>query len=479
MTDTELLELYRPVYEYIDGFGIFEVRNLARAFGVKTPTYGRKHDLILRLIGVASGEVPAGLRSRKGARVKAEDASEESVARVRELIAECNAKRNYDFSETPVPQFYFRDSGEEKRAYGYGDTLVRGVLETGEGGGFLRAFSCAEGADDPVVPASMIEKYSLCSGDTLAGYVERIEGVRMFVQLETVNGLAKSKEERPAFESLPAVYPTERLPLGGAGDPVLRAADLLLPVGRGQRGLVYVPAGADAAAFFGKIARATADLPGLELCYIAVGCGPEEETALRARFPRAYVIGAPFGRAAAGCVRGVRLALAHARRAAAAGGDVLILLDSMTSLARAYGEALPSSGRRAAGGTDLNVLFECESVFASARKLEDAGSVTILAAVAEGGAADEDVAAKCAPAANAHVYLTAGRVSAEGCPLIDFARSYTRGSLSGEEERACAEQLRRDLSPAAVEKLLAALRSTENNAQFLEKKELWKNGGRI
>ena len=71
MTDTELLELYRPVYEYIDGFGIFEVRNLARAFGVKTPTYGRKHDLILRLIGVASGEVPAGLRSRKGARVKA------------------------------------------------------------------------------------------------------------------------------------------------------------------------------------------------------------------------------------------------------------------------------------------------------------------------------------------------------------------------------------------------------------------------
>ena len=266
MTDTELLELYRPVYEYIDGFGIFEVRNLARAFGVKTPTYGRKHDLILRLIGVASGEVPAGLRSRKGARVKAEDASEESVARVRELIAECNAKRNYDFSETPVPQFYFRDSGEEKRAYGYGDTLVRGVLETGEGGGFLRAFSCAEGADDPVVPASMIEKYSLCSGDTLAGYVERIEGVRMFVQLETVNGLAKSKEELPAFESLPAIYPTERLPLGGAGDPVLRAADLLLPVGRGQRGLVYVPAGADAAAFFGKIARATADLPGLELC---------------------------------------------------------------------------------------------------------------------------------------------------------------------------------------------------------------------
>ena len=111
--------------------------------------------------------------------------------------------------------------------------------------------------------------------------------------------------------------------------------------------------------------------------------------------------------------------------------------------------------------------------------MEDAGSVTILAAVAEGGAADEDVAAKCAPAANAHVYLTAGRVSAEGCPIIDFARSYTRGGLTGEEERACAEQLRRDLSPAAVEKLLAALRSTENNAQFLEKKELWKNGGRI
>ena len=163
MTDEELLGLYKPVYDYLDAFGIFEVRNLARAFGVKKPTYGRKHDLIMRLIG----DVPAGLRAKKGARVKAEDAPEESVARVRELVAECNAKRNYDFSESPVPQYYFRDSGKEPRQFGYGDTLFRGVLEPGDGGGYLRAENCEAGEDDPVVPENMIKKFGLRAGDAL------------------------------------------------------------------------------------------------------------------------------------------------------------------------------------------------------------------------------------------------------------------------------------------------------------------------
>ncbi len=477
MTDEELLGLYKPVYDYLDAFGIFEVRNLARAFGVKKPTYGRKHDLIMRLIGVACGDVPAGLRAKKGARVKAEDAPEESVARVRELVAECNAKRNYDFSESPVPQYYFRDSGKEPRQFGYGDALIRGVLEPGDGGGYLRAENCEAGEDDPVVPENMIKKFGLRAGDALTGYAERIEGVHMFVQLETVNGAAKSKLQRPAFGSVPAVYPSERISFGAAADPALRAVDLLCPIGKGQRVLVHVPSGADGSAFF-RAAAAAAE--GMEVCYIAVGCGPEEETDLHERFPQAQVVCSPFGKPASHCVRVVRLALEHAKRAAESGGDVLVLLDSMTALARSYGGALPSSGRRAAGGTDLNVLAECEAVFAVARKLRDAGSVTMLAAVASGGgAADEDVEGKCGPAANAHLWLASSPLRAGGA-VPDFSRSYTRRGeeLLGETERACAGALRAAAASGGAENILRLLAETENNAQFVAEEELWKNGGR-
>lgn len=479
MTEEELLGMYKPVYDYLDAFGIFEVRNLARAFGVKKPTYGRKHDLIMRLIGVASGNVPAGLRTKKGARVKAEDAPEEMVARVRELIAECNAKRRYDFSESLVPQYDFHDSGKAARPYGYGDELLCGVLELGEGGGYLRAPSCEEGADDPVVPENMVKKFGLRSGDALAGYAERIEGVHMFVQLETVNGAEKSRAERPLFDAVPAVYPEERIPFGGAAEVALRAADLLCPIGKGQRALVHIPAGADGSAFFRAVADAAAALPGMELCWISVGRGPEEETELRARYPQAYVVCSPFGRPASHCVRVVRLALAHAKRTAESGGDVLVLFDSMTAFARAAGTTLPSSGRRAAGGTDLNVLAECEAVFAAARRLQGAGSLTMLAAVSEeGGAADEDVAGRCGPAANAHLWLEPC-LRGSGCPVPDFARSYTRrgGELLGGDERACADTLRADLLPAGTERVLRLLAETENNAQFVAEEALWKNGG--
>lgn len=479
MTDEELLTLYRPVYDYLNGYGIFEVRNLARAFGVKTPTYGRKHDLILRLIAVASGEVPAGLRSKKGARVKAEDAPEECVARVRELVVECNARRNYDLSGAAANEVYFRDSGKARRPYGDGDDLLRGVLEAGESGGFLRALGCEEGEDDPVVPESMIKKFGLRNGDALTGYAERIEGVHVLVQLEAINGVAKSKQQRAAFESFPAIYPVRKLSLGAGGDLVLRAVDLLCPIGRGQRGLVFAPCGTDASAFLRAVASATADLSDLDLCYISVGCGPEEETELRTRFPRAHIVASPLGKPASHCVRMVRLAIAHCKRIAESGGDVLVLLDSLPALARAFGETLPSAGRRAAGGTDLNVLNECENLFAAARKLQGAGSVTLLAAAPEGGsAAAEDVLGKCLPAANARLRLAADVQRSSGCPALDLSLSHTRRAdlLLKEEEAACSRALRTALPRIGTEGVLRALAAAEDNARFLQQKELWGDG---
>ena len=475
MTEQELYEQYRSVYDYVDGFGIFEVRNLARAFGAKTPSYGRKHDLIMRLIDVASGAVPAGLRSKRGARVKAEDAPEECVTRVRELVAECNARRSYDFSEVHVPQYYFRDSGETESRFGYGDALTQGVLERAESGGYLRSRGCEATADDPAVSESMIQKFGLRNGDALTGYAERIEGVHMFVQLEGVNGAAKEQEERAVFEEIPAVYPQERIPLGAAGDPVLRAADLLCPVGYGQRGLLYAPQGTGAAAFFGSFAAAvSAAAPQAELCLIAAGCGPEKVNALRAAYPQAYVVGAALGTPAADAVRAVRLAAAHCKRVAEGGGNAVVLLDSLTALARLFGEALPSSGRRAAGGTDLNVLHECEELFAAARNLQGAGSVTVLAAVQRAGAADEDVIEKCSPAANVRLYL-APSAGQEGCPPLDFALSHTemgREMLSA-EERACAQALRRRFAAGGAARVLQTVSAVKNNAELVRESGLW------
>ena len=447
MTNEEILKQYKRVYDYVDRFGIFEVRALARAFGVKVPTNGRKRDLIMRLLAVACGEVPATPLARKCARVKAEAAADENVARIREMVAECGAANGYDFSDAPAQEMNVRDCSPQQK-YGYGDELLSGVLECNAGSGYLRLHGHREGKNDPVVPESLIKKQQLRAGDTLTGYAESKGGVRLFVQTETVNGAAQGGSERPIFEELPAVYPSERIPFGGAC-AALRAADLLCPVGKGQRALVHVPGGADVSAYFAAVAEAAAEMRDLSVFLLSVGCGPEEEAELRARFPRAEAVCMPVGGNVLQDMRALRLALAHAKRVAEGGGDALILLDSMTALARAYGEAVAPTGRRAAGGTDRGVLAECMAFFASARKLQGAGSVTLLAAVNDGGAADEDVIAACAQAANAQIYLLP--CAGEGV-AVDPVRSRTRNgaALLGEEERARAEELRRGAAEEAA-----------------------------
>ena len=412
MRESELLRVYRPLYDYLDGLNIHGVRDLARAFGVNAPTLGKKHDLILRIIAVASGLSDPEPRSNKGARVKSDGASPESIEQVRRLIAACKETMPFLAGPDSAEQTEFRDSASDTRASaGYADRRFVGILECLSAGGRL----CDKNGvrTDVFVAQSCIDDYGLREGDLISGYAgERSEGRVEVVQIIGVEGIAPSRS-RPAFEDFVPLLPAERIPLSASPVAAIRALEMLSPIGKGQRVLFRAPAGG------GK-----------------TECGE-----FAAAAPSASVFAAPFGSQPAERVRMARLALAYCKGIAASGGDVVLLVDPLAELLRACAEVSSLPGVE--GCASL-----AEQLFASARRLQRAGTLTVIAAAPAAGEAFD----RFADAANCLLYGGAAR--AEGDPFgIDFARSFTRRAdlLLTKEECDAADALRARLAATDAE----------------------------
>jgi transcription termination factor Rho len=365
-----------------------------------------------------------------------------------------------------------------------GDITAEGVLETlPDGFGFLRAADSnyLPGPDDVYVSPSQIRRFSLRTGDTVRGKIRAPkESERYFalLKVEAVNG--ESPEARPGkllFDNLTPLYPNKRLDL--EHDPKnlsTRIIDLLAPLGRGQRCLIVSPPRAGKTVLLQDIARAIEhNHPEVQVIVLLIDERPEEVTDMK-RTVRGEVISSTFDEPAQHHVQVAEIVLEKAKRLAESGVDVVILLDSITRLARAYNTVVPPSGKLLSGGVDAHALHKPKRFFGAARNLEEGGSLTIIgtALVDTGSRMDEVIFEEFKGTGNAEIHLDRRLMDKRIFPCMDVAKSGTR-----KEELLLAETtlrrvwiLRQLLHPLtvvdAMEFLADKLGKTERNEEFIE-----------
>jgi transcription termination factor Rho len=361
---------------------------------------------------------------------------------------------------------------------------VRGVFVAASGGhGFLRSasFDYEPRREDPWVAASLVREFGLETGVEIEGLAVDAGGSLPgpgLVTIRSLNGIhAGAWRERTPFKSLIAEDPTERIRLEhDPRDLSTRVLDLVTPIGKGQRCLVVAPPKAGKTVLLQRIARAiTVNHPDIHLIVLLVDERPEEVTDMR-RSVRAEVIASSSDELARNHVETAEIVLARARGLVEQGRDVVVLLDSITRLARAYNAEQRGSGRVLSGGVDARTLERPRRFFGSARKIVGRGSLTVIATalVDTGSRMDEVIFQEFKGTGNTEIVLDRNLFERRIFPALDLSKSGTRKEekLYGPEEHSRIVLLRRALSrlrPAeAIGALVERLSRYETNAQFLE-----------
>ncbi len=366
-----------------------------------------------------------------------------------------------------------------------GDVLVaaRGILDVLDNYAFVRTNGYLPGPNDAYVSLSMVRRYGLRKGDIVTGQIrqprdgERKEKFNPLVSLETVNGAEpEAARNRPEFAKLTPLYPQERLRLETSPTGMIgRIIDLVSPIGKGQRGLIVSPPKAGKTMIMQAIANAiTQNNPEVHLMVVLVDERPEEVTDFQ-RTVTGEVVASTFDRPADDHTTISELAIERAKRLVEQGRDVVILLDGITRLGRAYNLAAPASGRILSGGVDSAALYPPKKFFGAARNIENGGSLTILATalIETGSKMDEVIFEEFKGTGNMELRLRRDLADKRIFPAIDVDASGTRREelLLGREELAIIWKLRRVLSgmedTAAMEMLLKQMRKTQSNHEFL------------
>lgn len=364
-----------------------------------------------------------------------------------------------------------------------GLTFSKGVLEVlPDGYGFLRSsdYNYLPSPDDIYVSPSQIKKFSLRTGDYVSGQVRPPkEGERFFalLRVEAVNNLdPEAIRERTLFDNLTPVYPTKKLVLESApGEYSMRIMDLLSPIGKGQRGLIVSPPKSGKTILLQKIANSiTRNHPEIKMIILLIDERPEEVTDME-RSVKAEVISSTFDEPADRHVQVADMVIEKAKRMVEAKEDVVILLDSITRLARAHNIVVPHSGRILSGGVDSNALHKPKRFFGAARNTEDGGSLTIIATalIDTGSRMDDVIFEEFKGTGNMELLLNRDLSDRRIFPAIDVNRTGTRREelLLKEDDLAKIWILRKilsDFTPVeAMEFLLDKMRGTKTNKDFL------------
>lgn len=364
--------------------------------------------------------------------------------------------------------------GREKTVDGYG---VLDILT--EGYGFLRS-NYVSGPDDIYVSPSQIKRFDLREGDTIVGQIrppKENENYFALLKVESVNAQDPEKaRERTVFENLTPLYPQERITLETpSGDICARLIDLISPVGKGQRALIVAPPKTGKTMLLQKIANSvTANYPEIVLMVLLVDERPEEVTDMQ-RSVKGEVVYSTFDEPPKQHVRVAELVIQKAKRLVEQEYDVVILLDSVTRLARAYNLIMPTSGKVLSGGIDANTLHHPKRFFGAARNVEDGGSLTILATalIETGSKMDEVIFEEFKGTGNMELRLTRELAERRIFPAIDINRSGTRKEellLSEKELKmiwSLRDYLNRQNVKEPIEAVIEVMRKTENNQQFL------------
>jgi len=360
---------------------------------------------------------------------------------------------------------------------------IAGILDVLENYAFVRTTGYLPGSNDVYVSLSQVRKYGLRKGDVIEGSVrqpkegERREKFNALVRLDKINGLdPEQSKTRAEFAKLVPLYPQERLRL--ETDPVImttRIMDLVCPIGKGQRGLIVSPPKAGKTMILQAIANAiTKNNPECHLMVVLVDERPEEVTDMQ-RTVKGEVIHSTFDRPAEDHTTVAELAIERAKRLVEMGHDVVVLLDSITRLGRAYNLAAPASGRIMSGGVDSTALYPPKRFFGAARNIEHGGSLTILATalIETGSRADEVIFEEFKGTGNMELRLRRELADKRIFPAVDVDASSTRKEelLMSPDELKIVWQLRRVLHALepqqALEVLMERMQKTKSNAEFL------------
>ncbi|MFF4379488.1 transcription termination factor Rho [Kitasatospora sp. NPDC001547] len=377
------------------------------------------------------------------------------------------------------------EAGPVEPQIGEDDVLipVAGILDILDNYAFVRTSGYLPGQNDVYVSLAQVRKNGLRKGDAITGAVrqprdgERREKFNAMVRLDSVNGMdPESGRGRPEFNKLTPLYPQERLRLEtDPGVLTTRIIDLVSPIGKGQRGLIVAPPKTGKTMVLQAVANAiTHNNPECHLMVVLVDERPEEVTDMQ-RSVKGEVISSTFDRPAEDHTTVAELAIERAKRLVELGHDVVILLDSITRLGRAYNLAAPASGRILSGGVDSTALYPPKKFFGAARNIENGGSLTILATalVETGSRMDEVIFEEFKGTGNMELKLDRKLSDKRIFPAVDVDASSTRKEeiLLGSEELAIVWKLRRVLhaldSQQAIELLLDKMKQTKSNAEFL------------
>lgn len=360
---------------------------------------------------------------------------------------------------------------------------VGGLLDILDSYAFIRTQGYLAGPNDVYVSLQQIRRYGLRKGDVITGQVrqqregERKEKFNALVRLDTVNGLEpEAARDRVDFAKLVPLYPQERLRLETEPNILTtRVIDLVAPIGKGQRGLIVSPPKAGKTMVLQAIANAiTTNNPEVHLMVVLVDERPEEVTDMQ-RSVKGEVIASTFDRPADDHTSVAELAIERAKRLVEMGHDVVVLLDSITRLGRAYNISAPASGRILSGGVDSAALYPPKKFFGAARNIENGGSLTILATalVETGSKMDEVIFEEFKGTGNMELKLDRRFADKRIFPAVDVDASGTRKEeiLMGKEELSIVWRLRRVLhaleSQQALELLLDKMKGTKSNVEFL------------
>ncbi len=456
---------------------IYDLRQIGRAVGVKRPADMNKEPLIGSIMDIAEGKTEPVPRSTKGAPPKSEVYDRELVA----LVSQC---RSFYASGAPrrnVPELEVNEPEDE--AGDPDEKVYSGVLEFTEKFWFVRThnFELTSGGD-VFVHTPFVNRFRLREGDFIVCRAkQRKEGeCPGITYLISVNGVRPDAlNPRASFEKLTPCYPDVRFTLEREGCGLTeRVIDLFSPIGRGQRALIVSPPKAGKTTMLKTIAcSVTANYPDAEVIVLLVDERPEEVTDIRRSVPGARVIYSTFDRGELHHIHTAMLTLEHAKRLAEMGRDVVVLMDSLTRLTRAY-NSVTNSGRMLSGGLDPQALVEPRKFFGSARNTEDGGSLTIIATalVDTGSKLDDVIYEEFKSAGNMELVLSRELAERRVFPAVDIKASGARKEelLLSAQELDAACKLRQLLGrQVSAENLYSMMGKTKTNAELCSRLDEW------
>lgn len=443
---------------------IKDLQSIAKLNGIKSVTKYKKDELI-ELLSEKTGEKPSE-KEEKTVKPQEQQKNDNTAA---ESGRNCHEK-------TTESEIVYSDPVRRTN-------LMSGVLEVmADGYGFLRSKNYQSGENDVYVSQNQIRRFNLKTGDFITGNTRmQHEGERFqaLLYVQTVNGdKVDVSIHRQPFDDLTPIYPTERIKLEkGKDDYAMRMIDLVAPIGKGQRGIIVAPPKAGKTTLLKSIANSiTANNPEAHLIVLLIDERPEEVTDMQ-RSIKGDVIFSTFDEDPSNHTKVAEIVLERAKRLVEHKKDVVILLDSLTRLARAYNLTVAPSGRTLSGGLDPGALFKPKRFFGAARNIEEGGSLTILATalIETGSRMDDVIFEEFKGTGNMEVHLDRRLQEKRIFPAVDIAKSGTRKEelLLNKKELEVIWKIRRAYSSQSTlevtEKIIRLLMKTESNEEFVDK----------